>query len=109
MPDTRITNVNALPPGPFQLTNGSTFTYDSYAASPVHRFYQMWQQLDCGCQPGHREPSGCDATLFSWVEVTVGAGTNGIAQPANFSTDYARGPNHRRRLHGAGLLQHAER
>src|SRR5271170_3326043 len=46
-PDTRITNVNSLPPGPFQLTNGTTFTYDSYAASPVHRFYQMVQQLDC--------------------------------------------------------------
>ena len=27
-------------------------------------------------------PSGCDAALFSWVEVTVGAGTNGAAQPA---------------------------
>src|SRR5271154_4893005 len=46
-PDTRITNVNSLPPGPFQLTNGTTFTYNSYAQSPVHRFYQMWQQLDC--------------------------------------------------------------
>ena len=49
-PDTRITNVNALPPGPFQLTNGTTFTYNSYAASPVHRFYQMWQQLDCSAE-----------------------------------------------------------
>ena len=47
VPDTRIKNVNALPPGPFQLTNEATFTYNSYAASPVHRFYQMWQQLDC--------------------------------------------------------------
>src|ERR1700722_6893130 len=47
IPDTRISNVNALPAGPFQLTNGTTFTYDAYAASPVHRFYQMWQQLDC--------------------------------------------------------------
>ena len=46
-PDTRITNVNTLPAGPFQLTNGNLFTYNSYAASPVHRFYQMWQQLDC--------------------------------------------------------------
>src|SRR5271163_1171317 len=46
-PDTRITNVNSLPPGPCQLTNGDTFTYNSYSASPVHRFYQMWQQLDC--------------------------------------------------------------
>jgi phospholipase C len=35
-----------LPPGPFQLTS-KTFPYDAYAASPVHRFYQMWQQLDC--------------------------------------------------------------
>ena len=91
-PDTRITNVNALPPGPFQLTNGSTFTYDSYAASPVHRFYQMWQQLDCSAQHATaRIPSGCDSKLFSWVEVTVGAGANGNAQPADFSTEYAPG------------------
>jgi phospholipase C len=89
-PDARITNVNDLPPGPFQLTNGDTFTYNSYAASPVHRFYQMWQQLDCSA---HRatssNPSGCDAKLFPWVETTVGAGTNGITQPANFSIDYS--------------------
>jgi hypothetical protein len=36
-PDTRITNVNSLPPGPFQLTNDSAFTWNSYAASPVFR------------------------------------------------------------------------
>src|SRR6201996_2045245 len=47
IPDSRITSVNSLPPGPFQLTNGDTFTYNAYAASPVHRFYQMWQQMDC--------------------------------------------------------------
>jgi phospholipase C len=91
-PDTRITNVNALPPGPFQLTNGTTFTYNSYAASPVHRFYQMWQQLDCSADRAYFEnPSGCDAGLFPWVEVTVGAGTNGETQPANFSTNYVAG------------------
>ena len=27
--------------------------------------------------------------LFPWVEVTVGAGTNGLTQPANFSTEYS--------------------
>jgi phospholipase C len=89
-PDTRIKNVDALPPGPFQLTNGTSFTYDSYAASPVHRFYQMWQQLDCAV--GHitpERPSGCDHSLFSWVETTVGAGTNGLPQPADFSTEYS--------------------
>ena len=77
-------------PGPFQLTNGTTFTYNSYAASPVHRFYQMWQQLDCSAANATLEnPSGCDAGLFPWVEVTVGAGTNGSAQPSNFSTEYS--------------------
>jgi phospholipase C len=89
-PDTRISNVDALPTGPFQLTNGTTFTYNSYAASPVHRFYQMWQQLDCSADKAYFEnPSGCDAGLFSWVETTVGAGTNGLAQPSNFSTEYS--------------------
>ena len=89
-PDTRITNVNDLPPGPFELTNGMSFTYNSYAQSPVHRFYQMWQQLDCNTSHATRyNPSGCDARLFPWVEVTVGAGTNGIAQPATFSTEYS--------------------
>src|SRR6204780_4800909 len=89
-PDERITDVNSLPAGPFQLTNGDTFVYDSYAASPVHRFYQMWQQLDCSLEHATPErPSGCDASLFSWVEVTVGAGTNGLLQPLTFSTEYS--------------------
>jgi phospholipase C len=91
-PDQRISNVNTLPAGPFQLTNGSTFTYDSYAASPVHRFYQMWQQLNCSKSAASRDnPSGCSGNLFAWVEVTVGAGTNGIKQPANFSIEYSMG------------------
>ena len=41
-PDTRIPNVLDLPEGVFQLTPG--VPYDAYANSPVHRFYQMWQQ-----------------------------------------------------------------
>jgi phospholipase C len=89
-PDTRISNVNNLPPGPFQLTNGTTFTYHDYAASPVHRFYQMWQQLDCGVSHASFEyPNGCDSLLFPWVEVTVGAGTNGEQQADNFSIEYS--------------------
>jgi phospholipase C len=88
-PDARITNVSSLKPGPFQLTNGDTFTYNSYAASPVHRFYQMWQQLNCSADRATSDnPSGCNAALFPWVEATVGAGTNGVTQPANFSTEY---------------------
>jgi phospholipase C len=89
-PDQRIDNVNSLPAGPFPLTGGETFVYDDYAASPVHRFYQMWQQLNCShfaANPGN--PSGCSGNLFAWVEVTVGAGTNGASQAPNFSTEYS--------------------
>ena len=99
VPDTRIDGVNgsapysSLPPGPFQLTNSNgkdTFTWDSYAASPVHRFYQMWQQFDCNAAHAtHRNPSGCLGDLFTWTEVTVGSNVNGVAQPSNFSTDFS--------------------
>ena len=66
----------------------ATFYYYGYAASPVHRFYQMWQQFDCDvANATNWNPSGCLADLFPWVEVTVGAGTNGKPQAANFSTE----------------------
>src|ERR1700757_3511447 len=87
-PDTRIYyNGNDdyhLPPGPYQLTNsdnpnGQYLTADDYAESPVHRFYQMWQQLGC------RKSSDCQNDLFAWVEDTVGAGSNGNPPPANFT------------------------
>jgi len=74
--DTRIKNVNNLPSGPFQLT--PSVPYDAYAASPVHRFYQMWQQTDCDISHASAEnPTGCLKDLFSWVEVSVSAGSNG--------------------------------
>ena len=77
-PDTRIPNVNSLPAGPFQITPG--IPYDAYAASPVHRFYQMWQQLDCNVNYSDTwNPSGCKSDLLPWVETTVGAGSNGLA------------------------------
>ena len=64
-PDTRIKNVFDLPPGPFQLTS-STHPYDAYDNSPVHRFYQMWQQLDCNAGYGTiANPSGCNADTVS--------------------------------------------
>jgi phospholipase C len=86
-PDQRIFNVSGLPPGPFQLTS-DTFPYDSYAASPVHRFYQMFQELDCNIfYANWWNPSGCNADLFPWVEVTVGAGTNGTALPSPFTDE----------------------
>jgi phospholipase C len=83
--DTRVHNVNTLGEGVFQLTPG--VAYDDYAASPVHRFYQMWQQLDCDAKKATRfNPSGCQADLFPWVETTVGQGTNGAKLPTNLNT-----------------------
>jgi phospholipase C len=83
--DTRIANAASLPPGPFEIT-GPSLTDDGYAASPVHRFYQMWQQLDCSANYStFLNPAGCLEDLFPWVEVTVGAGTNGRPQPAGFN------------------------
>jgi phospholipase C len=93
-PDLRIVNFDSLPAGPFQLTNGTnsatpgySLSYTDYSASPVHRFYQMWQQLNCSVEHASWDnPSGCNGKLFSWVETTVGAGTNGLSQ-----TQYAQG------------------
>src|SRR5215475_8646969 len=83
VPDTRINNLSGIGEGVFQLTPG--VKYDDYAASPVHRFYQMWQQLDCNAGLAtKRNPSGCKSDLFPWVEVTIGAGNNGAAQPSGF-------------------------
>jgi len=60
--------------------------YDDYANSPVHRFFQMWQQLDCDADAATLDNlSGCRNDLFPWVETSVGAGSNGKPQPANFS------------------------
>ena len=61
-------------------------SYDDYASSPVHRFYQMWQQLDCNAgNSTEQNPSGCLNDLFPWVETTIGAGSNGAAQPSPFT------------------------
>ncbi len=86
--DTRLAqDPSTLPPGPFSLSPG--IPEDDYSASPVHRFYQMWQQLDCN--PAYSTPSnpaGCRSDLFPWVEVTVGAGANGVAPPDDLQTDF---------------------
>ena len=83
--DTRIPNAATLPSGPFQLTS-ATHPYDAYDNSPVHRFYQMWQENDCNAANAtSSNPSGCKADLFPWVETTVGAGTNGIPQASGFN------------------------
>jgi phospholipase C len=89
VPDTRVSydgkDASHLPSGPYQLTNAN-YPYDAYAASPVHRFFQMWQQLDCSAKLAKKNQDfGCQNDLFPWVEVTVSAGSNGAAQPTPFT------------------------
>jgi phospholipase C len=86
-PDTRVLDYNNLPNGPYPLVElqqgeKTSSLYATYGGSPVHRFYQMWQQLDCDVTKasGHN-PSGCQADLFPWVEETVSSGSNGSLTP----------------------------
>ncbi len=68
-PDTRVTNFNALPNGPFQLT-GKTLPYDTYTGDTTHRLFEMWQQSDCDVKNATREnPSGCLNDLYPFVIV----------------------------------------
>ena len=81
--DTRLPRATTLPSGPYRLTPG--IAYDDYSASPVHRFFQMWQQMDCAARyASPANPSGCLSDLFPWVEISVGAGSNGKPQPTDF-------------------------
>ncbi len=50
-----------LPNGPFQITRH--VSYGAHTGDPVHRFFQMWQQVNGGKND-----------LFVWTAETVGAG-----------------------------------
>jgi phospholipase C len=87
--DNRFPTGSDLPSGPVDMHN--YIPYDSYAASPVHRFFQMWQETDCNINYATAtNPSGCLNDLFPWVEVSVGAGSNGAPPPSPF-TDISTG------------------
>jgi phospholipase C len=71
-PDTRISNVNSLLPGPFQLT-GATMPYDAYTGDTVHQYFQMVQQVDCAIDAEHvskDNPTGCLHDLQSAIDTT---------------------------------------
>jgi phospholipase C len=51
-PDTRITNVTTLPPGPFQMT-GPTMPFDAFTGDTIHQYFQMVQQVDCAIDAEH--------------------------------------------------------
>jgi phospholipase C len=71
-PDTRITNVSALPPGPFQMT-GASMPFDAFTGDTIHQYFQMVQQMDCAIDEEHvsrRNPTGCLHDLQSAVTTT---------------------------------------
>ncbi len=75
-----------LPDGPFNITR--YISYHDYAEDPTHRFFQMWQEADCDItRATPRNPSGCQNDLWPWVESTVGSGSNGNPQPADYNED----------------------
>ena len=58
-----------MPNGPFQISK--YVPYPEYTGDPVHRFFQMWQDIDGGKND-----------KFVWVEETIGTGSNGQPPPA---------------------------
>jgi phospholipase C len=71
-PDPRITNVNSLPPGSFQLT-GPDMPFDAYTGDTIHQYFQMVQQVDCAIDAEHvskDNPTGCLHDLQSAVTTT---------------------------------------
>jgi phospholipase C len=101
VPDARIwydgQPATSLPPGVYQLTQNKftpNMPYDAYASSPVHRLFQMWQEMDCSIKNvTAKNPSGCLNDLFAWVENTVGAGSNGASlQTSGFTGEGSTAP-----------------
>ena len=86
IPDTRFpTN---LPSGPFPITK--YVSYPSSLGDPMHRFYQMWQQIDCSANSmSAGNPSGCMHDLYAWTATTVGWGQviNNSPPPPNFTDE----------------------
>jgi acid phosphatase len=58
-----------LPNGPYQISK--YVPYAAYTGDPVHRFFQMWQDIDGGKHD-----------KFVWVEETIGTGSNGQPFPS---------------------------
>jgi phospholipase C len=58
-----------LPNGPFQISK--YVPYAAYTGDPVHRFFQMWQDVDGGRMD-----------KFVWVEQTIGIGGDDAPPPA---------------------------
>ncbi len=91
--DTRVKDYAELPNGVYPLVDQTGKSlFDAYTGTPAHRFFQMRQQLDCDkSHVSQKDPSGCRADLFPWVETTVSSGGNGDAPHALKEGDVAMG------------------
>jgi len=96
-PDFRIFGVTSpagLPNGPFQQTahsrdGGPGLPYDSYTEDTIHRFFQMWQMMDCDrSQATPSNPSGCLLDLMPFVASTFAGAIN----PNAFAPPGGAGP-----------------
>ena len=59
-----------LPNGPYRITR--YVAYDAPVGDPLHRFFQMWQQIDGG-----------KMDLFTWVAVSSGEGSRTRDDPSS--------------------------
>jgi hypothetical protein len=100
--DTRIPNADKLPNGPFQLTS-ATHPYYTYDNSPVHRFYQMWQQFDCSLARDPQPINGCKRL------VALGRNDHRCSSNGRNAAPRLQQHVHRRRLDRHGLLQRSAR
>ena len=82
VPDKRFpTNI---PNGPFPITQ--YIKYTDTVGDPMHRFFQMWQEIDCNAgNISSSNPSGCSKDLYPWVATTVGWGLYDTPPPVPFT------------------------
>jgi acid phosphatase len=59
-----------LPPGPYPITRYRSYT-ERTDSNPVHRFFQMWQQVNAGRKD-----------LFVWTSMTSGEGSADKSDPS---------------------------
>jgi phospholipase C len=105
-PDVRITDVNSLPPGPFQLT-GPFLAFDAYAGDTVHQYFQMVQQVDCAIDAEHvskDNPTGCLHDLQSAIDATYSTPPGGTPHDTGQTMEFFNMPRTATRLSSNPLL-----
>jgi phospholipase C len=91
--DSRISNFDNLPNGPFPL-EGANLPYDSYTGDTTHRLFEMWQQSDCNIKNATKHnPSGCLNDLYPFVITTYTSEIDPFSFPVASQVDDNGGGN----------------